>query len=357
MASALVMNTQEETDTKVKKDNPWIQFQKRVRAQTGFTPAVTMQYCAYLKQIAKDSDKYKSYADLTDEDIKASAPIWLEKEEKEKKKSSTENAGDPSPPQQTEKVAEPEKKVAGKKKTTKDVAGDPSPSPSPQPVIIPEKATAAKKNAEVVAPTVKSLEYEITALEKAAATAAAAYEKDEKDAKIATSRAVAARAEADECQKKADVAVAAASEKKSALKEANAMVQKKKKELATAVATEAAAAAAAVAAAPPVVIPQAAEPTEDLSGPICVRRKNIPKHIKTLVWNKYIGVDIAQADCVCCRSQKINVRSFHCGHVIAESRGGDLTINNLRPICAECNGAMTTKSMNEFTKEFFGWSI
>ena len=266
-----------------------------------------------------------------------------------KKKSSTDNAGDPSPPQQTEKVTEPEKKTvaAAKKKSTKDVTGD----PSLPPVIVPEKTPATKKKAEVSVPTVKSLEYEITALEKAAASASAASEKDEKDAKIATSRAAAARAEADECQKKADLAVAAASEKKAALKEANSLVQKKKKELVAAVAAEAA------AVAPPVVIPQAAEPTEDLSAPICVRRKNIPKHIKTLVWNKYIGVDIAQADCVCCRSQKINVRSFHCGHVIAESRGGDLTINNLRPICADCNGAMTTKSMHEFTKEFFGWSI
>lgn len=353
MASALENGSQEEMDTKVKKENPWIQFQKRVRGVTGYAPAVTMQYCSFLKQVAKDSDKYKSYVDLSDEDIKGMAPVWLEKEAKEKK-STTDGADDPSPPQSTEKAAEPEKKTAAKKKS-KDVAAEPSPSPPP--VIVPEKATAAKKKAELAPPTAKSLECEITALEKAASVAAAASEKDEKDAKIATSRAVAARVEADECQKKADVAVAAAAEKKASLKEANSLVQKKKKELVQFLAAEAAAVAAAVAAAPPVVIPQPAEPTEDLSAPICVRRKNIPKHIKTLVWNKYIGVDIAQADCICCRSQKINVRSFHCGHVIAESRGGDLTINNLRPICAECNGAMTTKSMNEFTKEFFGWSI
>ncbi len=40
-----------------------------------------------------------------------------------------------------------------------------------------------------------------------------------------------------------------------------------------------------------------------------------------------------------------------------EAKGGDMTINNLRPICAACNGSMGTMSMNEFTTQFFGWSI
>ena len=91
--------------------------------------------------------------------------------------------------------------------------------------------------------------------------------------------------------------------------------------------------------------------------PVKEKRKAIPKHIKTLVWNKYIGADIASADCVSCRTVKISNRSFHCGHVIADSKGGDMTINNLRPICDACNGSMGTKSMNEFTKEFFGWTV
>ena len=87
------------------------------------------------------------------------------------------------------------------------------------------------------------------------------------------------------------------------------------------------------------------------------KKKAIPKHVKTLVWNKYIGGDKAKAACMSCRQEEIGIRSFHCGHVIAESKGGDMTINNLRPICAACNGSMGTMSMNEFTSQFFGWSI
>jgi hypothetical protein len=102
--------------------------------------------------------------------------------------------------------------------------------------------------------------------------------------------------------------------------------------------------------------PQGQGPQEPLE-PLHIRRKKIPKHVKTLVWNQHIGPDTATADCVSCRKEKINIRNFHCGHVLAESRGGDVTTKNLRPICAACNGSMGTQSMNEFTQEWFGWVV
>jgi hypothetical protein len=87
------------------------------------------------------------------------------------------------------------------------------------------------------------------------------------------------------------------------------------------------------------------------------RKKNIPKHIKTLVWNLYVGVDKLEAKCFSCRAEKIDARHFQCGHVIAEAKGGDITIKNLRPICQPCNSSMGTQSMNEFTKDYFGWEL
>ena len=86
-------------------------------------------------------------------------------------------------------------------------------------------------------------------------------------------------------------------------------------------------------------------------------KKNIPKHIKTLVWNKYMGANNSNSKCFSCREAVIDCRNFHCGHVTSEAKGGDLTINNLRPICANCNLSMGTKSMNDFTLEFFGWQV
>lgn len=78
------------------------------------------------------------------------------------------------------------------------------------------------------------------------------------------------------------------------------------------------------------------------------------RSIRTLAWNKYIGADNANANakCISCKEERIDCRNFHCGHVLSESKGGDLTIANLRPICSHLS--MGTRSMNEFTLEFFG---
>ena len=79
-------------------------------------------------------------------------------------------------------------------------------------------------------------------------------------------------------------------------------------------------------------------------------KKGIPSTIKRLVWNKNIGEEIGKAKCYCCKSTDITQSSFHCGHVVAESKGGQTQVNNLKPICQNCNSSMGTRDMNEFMK-------
>ncbi len=114
---------------------------------------------------------------------------------------------------------------------------------------------------------------------------------------------------------------------------------------------------AAPASAPAPVAPVAAPAVPAAEDTLATRRKAIPKHVKTLVWNRYVGENRAEAPCLCCRSTRIAVTNFHCGHVVAEAKGGDLTVPNLRPICAPCNLSMGTMSMNEFAKTYFGWEV
>jgi len=99
------------------------------------------------------------------------------------------------------------------------------------------------------------------------------------------------------------------------------------------------------------------EKIDEESAPLHIRRKNIPKHVRTMVWNVHMGINNLEAKCFSCRAEKVDARNFQCGHVIAESKGGDMTIKNLRPICQPCNASMGTQSMNEFTKEYFGWEV
>ena len=44
----------------------------------------------------------------------------------------------------------------------------------------------------------------------------------------------------------------------------------------------------------------------------------------------------------------IEIRNFHCGHVVAESKGGQTILENLRPICGSCNSSMGTENMCDF---------
>jgi len=206
------------------------------------------------------------------------------------------------------------------------------------------KEDKKSKAAEPPSESVTSIEFHLLEAKKKVDTATAIAKKADEDAKKAVDKTEDAMKKALDLKTKAGIATAAATE-------AQALVIASQKEVDTRTAElEKATAAAAT------VVTQPAE-TDTNDEPLHLRRKKAPKQIKTLVWNKYIGSDIAEAPCVSCRTAKISNRSFHCGHVIAESKGGDMNLNNLRPICADCNGSMGTRSMNEFTKEFFGWTV
>ncbi len=78
------------------------------------------------------------------------------------------------------------------------------------------------------------------------------------------------------------------------------------------------------------------------------RKKSIPSTVKKLVWNKHIGETIGKSKCLCCQSTDITQMSFHCGHIVAESNGGQTIVSNLKPICQNCNSSMGTKNMKDF---------
>lgn len=77
-------------------------------------------------------------------------------------------------------------------------------------------------------------------------------------------------------------------------------------------------------------------------------KKDIPKKVKTDVWNTYIGANLAQHRCLCCKRTLISMTDFECGHVISEKEGGGMEISNFRPICRTCNNSMGSKNMEAF---------
>jgi len=82
------------------------------------------------------------------------------------------------------------------------------------------------------------------------------------------------------------------------------------------------------------------------------KKKSIPLTLKRNVWNKYIGESIGKSLCLCCKLTEITQLNFSCGHIISEFNGGELKLNNLKPICGSCNSSMGSKNMNDFINEF-----
>ena len=79
------------------------------------------------------------------------------------------------------------------------------------------------------------------------------------------------------------------------------------------------------------------------------RAKNkITPTVRIACWTNQIGMDVRTSKCLCCKIQDITQLTFECGHIIAESDGGTLAIDNLMPICHKCNNSMGTMNMKEF---------
>ncbi len=81
-------------------------------------------------------------------------------------------------------------------------------------------------------------------------------------------------------------------------------------------------------------------------------KEKIPATIRNIVWNKYIGSDNKKGKCNCCSFEDISFANFHCGHIISEKNGGQLIVENLRPICGHCNSSIGTKNMEEFMEKY-----
>jgi hypothetical protein len=78
------------------------------------------------------------------------------------------------------------------------------------------------------------------------------------------------------------------------------------------------------------------------------RKAKIPAAVRKIVWNTYIGKDKNVGKCLCCDAEDISNINFECGHIKSEKNGGEVNIENLRPICGHCNKSIGSKNMDEF---------
>ena len=86
---------------------------------------------------------------------------------------------------------------------------------------------------------------------------------------------------------------------------------------------------------------------------ITPKKKVISKKLREEVWLKYFGKTFSSKCPIQWCTREISVFSFEVGHNIPESKGGRTTIDNLIPICGDCNRSMGDRyTIDEFSKEF-----
>lgn len=80
--------------------------------------------------------------------------------------------------------------------------------------------------------------------------------------------------------------------------------------------------------------------------------RHISKALRKRVWAKCVD-----GLCCCCEDEEIDEECFEAGHIVARALGGQVSIDNLIPICFDCNRAMGTRNFYEYKKDIYPHTI
>jgi hypothetical protein len=78
-----------------------------------------------------------------------------------------------------------------------------------------------------------------------------------------------------------------------------------------------------------------------------LEKRKIGKKQREILWNLHFGEDSRSGNCYVC-NDKMDILHFEAGHIIAFANGGNDCIDNLRPICLQCNRGMGTENLEEY---------
>ena len=81
------------------------------------------------------------------------------------------------------------------------------------------------------------------------------------------------------------------------------------------------------------------------------KKEKIPATLKNILWHKYFEASLTGL-CQCCKVENISKAIFDAGHIISEANGGQVVLDNLKPICKLCNSSMGKTNMDDFMKKY-----
>jgi hypothetical protein len=90
-----------------------------------------------------------------------------------------------------------------------------------------------------------------------------------------------------------------------------------------------------------------------------VKKEVFTDWFKNSIWRKTNG-SLEKILCPVCSINVISNESFSAGHILPESKGGMMCIENIMPICPECNSQMGSRHLYWFAWHYYGkvlWSV
>ena len=83
------------------------------------------------------------------------------------------------------------------------------------------------------------------------------------------------------------------------------------------------------------------------------KKKKIPKALREQVWINKMGKRFSGTCCISWCENDMSCFNFDCGHNIPESKGGPTNVENLIPICRNCNVGMGNRfTIEEWEKKY-----
>jgi hypothetical protein len=90
----------------------------------------------------------------------------------------------------------------------------------------------------------------------------------------------------------------------------------------------------------------------DKTGNKTGKKATIPKKLREDLWRRYYPGRFV-GECQVCRDQFDALSAWHAGHIVSEAKGGSTTLDNLAPVCAECNLGMRTHDMRDWARKYY----
>ena len=91
-------------------------------------------------------------------------------------------------------------------------------------------------------------------------------------------------------------------------------------------------------------------PNHLINIPDNINEESITKAFRQAIWLKYCGENY-KYKCLCCKSNEISVYNFECGHILSKKNGGNISMENIMPICSFCNRSMGSMHMFKYMEK------